>query len=89
MRVRKMTDAAVENALRKRALGYTIEIAEQKVTKDGDVVDLKKDVHIPSDTPAAVFWLKNRNREEWSDKQQIEVTGDFFEHVEKIVKGEA
>lgn len=82
VRVRKMADAEVESALRKRAIGYTVELAEQKVDKDGCVHDLKKDVHVAPDTPAAIFWLKNRDPERWSDKTKVEVTGDFADQVE-------
>ena len=85
-RVRRLADAAVESALRKKAIGYTVEIAEQRVTKDGDVVDLKKDVHVPSDTAAASFWLKNRDPDRWSDKQKLEVSGDFADQVEAYMK---
>lgn len=89
---RRAVDKHVESALLKKAKGYSVE-ETSKTVKDGpkgtEVTETNRTVHVPPDTPAAVFWLKNRNREEWSDKQQIEVTGDFFEHVEKIVKGEA
>lgn len=89
---RKIADKKVESALFKRALGYELQEV-RKTVKDGpkgvEVIEHTQVNHIPADTPAAVFWLKNRNREEWSDKQQLEVTGDFFEHVERIVKGEA
>ena len=57
---KEVVDIEVENALLKRALGYTITINEQKVDKDGCVHDLKKDVHIPGDITAQIFWLKNR-----------------------------
>lgn len=73
---KEVVDIEVENALLKRALGYTITLYEQKVDKDGCVHDLKKDVHIPGDTTAQIFWLKNRKPKNWKDKQNSENTGD-------------
>lgn len=65
---KQVVDIQVENALLKRALGYTIRIMEQKLDKDGCIHDLVKDVHIPGDTTAQIFWLKNRKPNDWKDK---------------------
>lgn len=73
---KEVVDIEVENALLKRALGYTITLYEQKVDKDGCVHDLKKDVHVPGDTTAQIFWLKNRKPKNWKDKQNSENTSD-------------
>ena len=61
-------DFEVENALLKKALGYTITLHKQKVTKDGDVVDTEEEMHVPPDTTAQIFWLKNRKTNKWRDK---------------------
>ena len=74
---KEVVDIEVENALLKRALGYTITLCEQKVDKDGCVHDLKKDVHIPGDTTAQIFWLKNRKKQQWRDKVEYEKTQDI------------
>ena len=73
---KEVVDIEVENALLKRALGYTITLYEEKVDKDGCVHNLKKDVHIPGDTTAQIFWLKNRKPKNWKDKQNTENTSD-------------
>lgn len=65
---KEVIDFEVENALLKKALGYTITLNKQKVTKDGDVVDIKEDVHVAPDTTAQIFWLKNRKPDKWRDK---------------------
>lgn len=67
---KEVVDIEVENALLKRALGYTITISEEKVDREGVVHNLKKDVHIPADTTAQIFWLKNRKPKDWRDKVQ-------------------
>ena len=64
---KEIVDIEVENALLKRALGYTITLKEQKIDKDGYVHDLVKDVHVPGDTTAQIFWLKNRRKQQWRD----------------------
>lgn len=65
---KEVVDFEVENALLKRALGYTITIEEDRLDKDGCIHTLKKDVHIPADTTAQIFWLKNRKPDKWRDK---------------------
>lgn len=84
-RARKLADAAVEAALRKKAIGYTTELVEQKLSKDGEVLDLRKEIHVPSDTAAASYWLKNRDPGRWSDKTKVEISGDFAEQVEAFL----
>lgn len=71
---KEVVDIEVENAMFKRAVGYTITINEQKIDKDGFVHDLKRDVHIPGDVTAQIFWLKNRRRQQWRDKIEYEKT---------------
>ena len=64
-------DIEVENALLKRALGYD---AEETITEIREVgVKTTKHVkkvlrHIPPDTTAQIFWLKNRRPGRWRDK---------------------
>ena len=65
---KEIVDYEVENALLRRALGYTIELTEDKLDRDGCVHTLTKEVHIPADTTAQIFWLKNRKRDKWKDK---------------------
>lgn len=61
---KEVVDYEVENALLKRALGFTIK--EEKLTKDGEVVELEREV--PGDVTAQIFWLKNRKPSVWRDK---------------------
>ena len=77
---KEVVDIEVENAMLKRALGYTVRIVEQKIDKFGDVHDCERDVHIPGDVTAQIFWLKNRRRQQWRDKVEVEKA----ETVQKI-----
>lgn len=63
---KEVVDYEVENALLKRALGYTIK--EEKLTKDGELVEVEKEV--PGDVTAQIFWLKNRKPDAWRDKPE-------------------
>jgi hypothetical protein len=67
---KEVVDFEVENALLKRALGYTVELKKQKVTKYGDVVNVIEEMHIPPDVTAQIYWLKNRKPQEWREKRE-------------------
>lgn len=84
---KEVVDIEVENALLKRALGYTITLCEQKVDKDGCVHDLKKDVHIPGDTTAQIFWLKNRQVKKWRDKVEI-ADNDAIKKLDELLEAQ-
>ena len=60
-------DLQVENALLKRALGYDYE--ETVVIETGGRKQTRKMIkHMPPDTTAQIFWLKNRRPDRWRDK---------------------
>lgn len=65
---KEIVDYEVENALLKKALGYTKTLKKQKVTNLGVVVDYKEEVYISPDTTAMIFWLKNRKPDKWREK---------------------
>jgi hypothetical protein len=73
-------DFEVENALLKRALGYTFTETKSEVELlDGGVKNVKASTEtikeIAPDVTAQIFWLKNRNPERWRDIKQTELTG--------------
>ena len=77
---KEIVDYEVENALLKRALGYTYEEVTREAQMNpktgkyelGITKVVKKEV-VP-DTTAQIFWLKNRKPDEWRDK--IKETGE-------------
>jgi hypothetical protein len=77
---KEIIDYQVENALLKKALGYSYE--EKTYEKEyneliGEYTEtLTKRVikEVAPDTTAQIFWLKNRKPELWADKHQIENT---------------
>lgn len=82
---KEVIDFEVENALLKKALGYTIKLKKQKVTKDGDVVDIIEEVHVPPDTTAQIFWLKNRKKEQWREKVEVVKTDEDLQNINKNI----
>ena len=84
-RGKEVIDFEVENALLKKALGYTITLNKQKVTKDGDVVDITEEVHVPPDTTAQIFWLKNRKKEQWREKIEVVKTDEDLQNINKNI----
>ena len=81
-RGKEVVDVEVENALLKRALGYsTTEVTrERALNPETDKVELvvTKAVtkEVPPDTTAQIFWLKNRRPDLWRDKQNVELSGE-------------
>lgn len=71
---KEVVDYEVESALFKRAIGYEVE--EEKIyiqEVDGKTTKRKEITkkHIPGDTTAQIFWLKNRKPEEWRDRPKV------------------
>ena len=65
---KEVIDFEVENALLKKALGYTKTLNKQKVTNLGEVINYKEEMYISPDTTAMIFWLKNRKPSVWREK---------------------
>lgn len=63
-----VADYQVENALYRSAMGYDVEEWEEKIDSAGVVHKLYKQRHIPANSTAQIFWLKNRKPEMWRDK---------------------
>lgn len=87
-RGKAVVDIQVENALLKRALGYSYdEVTRERVLDYDPSTDqivgshmeitktVKKEVH--GDTTAQIFWLKNRRPEQWRDKRDVSVEGEI------------
>lgn len=75
-RGKDVADILVENALFKRATGYTY--TEVKVEYECGVETKRIETikEVPPDVGAQCFWLKNRRPDKWRDKQQVEASVD-------------
>lgn len=101
-RGKEVVDREVENALLKRALGYSYNevTKEQVMNPETGKYELQPTKvvtkEIAPDTTAQIFWLKNRKPAEWRDKKEIEHSGEInnpFENLTeeqllKIAKGD-
>lgn len=87
-RGKAVVDIQVENALLKRALGYSYdEVTRERVLdydpSTGQIVgshmEITKTVkkEVQGDTTAQIFWLKNRRPEQWRDKRDVSVGGEI------------
>lgn len=74
---KEIVDIQVENALLKRALGY--DYKEQRIEKsDKDGTKIVQTIrHVPADTTAQIFWLKNRRPDKWRDKPIEKISEDM------------
>lgn len=74
---RDEADALVAKSLFHRALGYEHKavkiVADAKTGMDHTVEYVER---YPPDTTAAIFWLKNRQREQWREKSEQVVSGE-------------
>lgn len=75
-RGKEIADGKVAEALYKRATGYNHKDVDLKVI-DGNIVKTKITKYYPPDTVACIFWLKNRQKVDWRDKQEIGVDFDY------------
>lgn len=71
---KEVADERVERSLYHKAVGYTFD-AVKIMQNDGSPLVVPYREHVPPDTHAAVFWLKNRQPDKWRDKREQELTG--------------
>lgn len=92
-----LADSAIENALFRKAGGYNAEVKKtfkckeeyydergrkcvREVLREGT-----DEVHVALDTQAITFYLKNRQPEDWKDKQSIEGSMEFSYKLEDLI----
>jgi len=76
-------DAKVAQSLYNRALGYSH--PEDKIfNANGEPMVVPTTKYYPPDATSAIFWLKNRQKANWRDKQEIEQSGKVSHEHEFI-----
>lgn len=96
-RGKEVVDRQVENALLKRALGYEYEEVKEKFEGNAMTERTVTKKEVVPDVTAQIFWLKNRKREAWADRQNIEISQpiddsikemeDYFERLKESSSG--
>ncbi len=74
LRGKEQADAKVAEALYHKAVGYSHKTVDIRVI-DGEIVKVPYVKSYPPDTTACIFWLKNRQRQAWSDVKRHDHTG--------------
>ena len=69
---KKISDERVEKSLFERATGYDHPEEDIKVIS-GKIVKTETIKHYPPETSAMIFWLKNRKKEIWRDKHDLNI----------------
>lgn len=72
---KEQADNRVEQSLYRRALGYSHDAVKITVNSAGEEKITPYVERYPPDTTACIFWLKNRRKDTWRDKHDVEHTG--------------
>lgn len=81
---KEIIDYEVENAFLKKTKGYNVSVLKnvkvkrteydketgKKVCEYEELVPAYDEVHVPADTAAQIFWLKNRKPDKWREKDK-------------------
>ena len=85
-RGKEVVDIQVENALLKRALGYDYQEERVEVSEDKGRKVVRTIKHVPADTTAGIFWLKNRRPDKWRDKPEPEADADSLNRARELLE---
>ena len=73
---KEIADQKVVQSLYQRALGYSHPEVHISIDK-GKVIKTNIIKHYAPDTTACIFWLKNRDSENWRDRKDIVIGGNI------------
>ena len=85
---KEIVDYEVENSLLKKCFGYNAKVKKHmkvkrtdykdgyKVKEYEELIEVDDEVHVPADTTALIFWLKNRKSDVWREKRQELIKDD-------------
>lgn len=81
---KQAADERVKRSLYERATGYERDEVDIRVI-EGRIVQTPVRKFYPPDTTACIFWLKNRDKDNWRDKTETEHSGKIG--LEEIIAG--
>lgn len=95
---KEVVDIEVENALLKKCLGYNVPVIKcfkiknikynengKKIEETEEIVEHEEEMHIPADTTAQIFWLKNRRPKEWRERVEVETNTEELNKVTELL----
>jgi hypothetical protein len=80
----RLADERVTRSLYQRANGYDYDSEKVFCNAAGEVTRVPVKVHVPPDTVACIFWLKNRRKDLWRDRHETEQPPLAFDPNESI-----
>lgn len=96
---KEVVDFEVENALLKKCLGYNVLVRKcfkvknvkyndngKKIEENEEIVVREEEMHVPADTTAQIFWLKNRKPKEWREKQEVLIDKNPIEDLTPLAE---
>lgn len=78
-------DERVKQSLYHRACGYSHPEDDIRVV-NGELVITPTVKHYPPDTTACIFWMKNRDKENWRASPEDAPSGDLSGALEKLIE---
>lgn len=81
---KEAADARVVHSLYRRATGYEHDDVDIRVV-NGEIIVTPIRKHYPPDTTACIFWLKNRDKDNWREKPEGEVSDETAEVLKKLI----
>lgn len=93
---KEVVDIEVENALHKRAIGFSRTLRKPFKVKNTyyengkriereEIVYADEEVYYPPETAADIFWLKNRKPEKWRDRPNM--SEESSGKLEELIQG--
>lgn len=84
----------VERSMRLRAKGFKKTVREHRVNDKGEVTEIEKEIYMPPDTKAGIFWLTKRHPDRWGDntiKKKVNINVNMQinedpEHTAEVAK---
>lgn len=67
---KEVIDFEVEQALLKRALGYSYTETRKEIDANGKKKVIVTEKHVEADTAAQIFWLRNRKPDKWRNNPE-------------------
>lgn len=87
---RDIADSVVEESLYRLACGHTVQTKKTIVSagKDGDQKPARIEIveqEVSPNATACIFWLKNRKRMHWTDRQEVQLEASNDSETDVVI----